>query len=141
MATDVQTKNITDLLASFPEDQRHRVADRWRVHQLREALIQSPSFWKRLWLFLTLIGPGILVMLADNDAGGVITYAQTGAAYGIGFFIPFLILMVPVAYVVQEMTVRLGAVTRRGHAEMIWGRYGPFWGAFSLFDLVVANIL
>ncbi len=141
MATDVPTKNITDLLASFPEDQRHRLADRWRVHQLREALIQSPSLWKRLWLFLTLIGPGILVMLADNDAGGVITYAQTGAAYGIGFFIPFLILMVPVAYVVQEMTVRLGAVTRRGHAEMIWGRYGPFWGAFSLFDLVVANIL
>ena len=72
MATDVQTKNITDLLASFPEDQRHRVADRWRVHQQREALIQSPSFWKRLWLFLTLIGPGILVMIADNDAGGVI---------------------------------------------------------------------
>ncbi|MEB8485553.1 divalent metal cation transporter [Acidithiobacillus ferriphilus] len=49
--------------------------------------------------------------------------------------------MVPVAYVVQEMTVRLGAVTRRGHAEMVWGRYGPFWGAFSLFDLVVTNIL
>ncbi|EQD60028.1 natural resistance-associated macrophage protein, partial [mine drainage metagenome] len=44
-------------------------------------------------------------------------------------------------YLVQEMTIRLGAVTRRGHAEMIWKRYGPFWGAFSLFDLVVANIL
>ncbi|MGR2914290.1 hypothetical protein NLI94_14330, partial [Acidithiobacillus ferrivorans] len=49
-------------------DQHHRVADRWRIHQLREALIQSPSFWKRLWLFLILIGPGILVMIADNDA-------------------------------------------------------------------------
>jgi len=141
MVTDVQTANITDMLSSLPEDQRHRVMYRWRVHQLRDALEHSPSFWKRLWLFLTLIGPGILVMIADNDAGGVITYAQTGAAYGIGFFIPFLILMVPVAYVVQEMTVRLGAVTHRGHAEMIWGRYGPFWGAFSLFDLVVANIL
>ena len=68
MATEVQTKNITNLLASLPEDQRHRVADRWRVHQQREALIQRPSFWKRLWLFLTLIGPGILVMIADNDA-------------------------------------------------------------------------
>lgn len=69
--------------------------------------------------------------------GGVITYAQTGAMYGIGFFIPFLLLMIPVAYVVQEMTVRLGAVTHRGHAEMIWGRYGAFWGVFSLLDLTV----
>jgi Mn2+/Fe2+ NRAMP family transporter len=61
--------------------------------------------------------------------------------YGIGFFIPFLLLMIPVAYVVQEMTVRLGAVTHRGHAEMIWKRYGAFWGAFSLIDLIIANIL
>ncbi|MBU2835739.1 divalent metal cation transporter [Acidithiobacillus thiooxidans] len=141
MTTNIPTKNITDTLAALPDDQRYRAADRWRVHQLREALIQHPSFWKRLWLFFTLVGPGILVMIADNDAGGVITYAQTGATYGIGFFIPFLLLMVPVAYVVQEMTVRLGAVTGRGHAEMVWGRYGAFWGVFSLFDLVVANIL
>ena len=55
-----------------------------------------------------LMGPGILVMIADNDAGGVITYAQTGSIFGIGFFIPFMILMLPVAYFVQEMTVRLG---------------------------------
>jgi len=78
-------------------------------------------------------------MIADNDAGGVITYAQTGASYGLGFYLPFLVLLGPVAYLVQEMTVRLGAVTGRGHAELIWGRYGPFWGAFSLIDLVVAN--
>ena len=88
-----------------------------------------------------LIGPGILVMIADNDAGGVITYAQTGSIFGIGFFIPFMILMLPVAYFVQEMTVRLGAVTHRGHAELIWKRYGKFWGSFSLGDLVIANFL
>lgn len=80
-------------------------------------------------------------MIADNDAGGVMTYAETGAMYGVGFFVPALALSGVIAYVVQEMTVRLGAVTRRGHAEMIWGRYGPFWGLFSLLDLGIANTL
>ncbi|MHB1626760.1 MAG: NRAMP family divalent metal transporter [Bacilli bacterium] len=119
------------------EDVRIRAKDQARVVALRG---------KKGWLFrmllgLVLIGPGVLVMIADNDAGGVITYAQTGAAYGIGFFIPALLLSGLIAYVVQEMTVRLGAVTHRGHAEMIWGRYGAFWGWFSLVDLVLANIL
>lgn len=126
-----------DILRDLPDDERRRISDRWRIYQLR----RDPSWWRRKLLLLSLIGPGILVMIADNDAGGVITYAQTGAMYGIGFFIPFLLLMIPVAYIVQEMTVRLGAVTHRGHAEMIWGRYGAFWGVFSLLDLVVANIL
>ncbi|AOU96961.1 metal transporter [Acidihalobacter yilgarnensis] len=126
-----------DILRDLPDDERRRIRDRWRIYQLR----RDPSLWRRMLLLLSLIGPGILVMIADNDAGGVITYAQTGAMYGIGFFIPFLLLMIPVAYIVQEMTVRLGAVTHRGHAEMIWGRYGAFWGVFSLLDLVVANIL
>jgi Mn2+/Fe2+ NRAMP family transporter len=80
-------------------------------------------------------------MLGDNDAGGVITYAQTGATYGLSLFIPLMIPLAFIAYLVQEMTIRLGAVTRRGHAEMIWKRYGKFWGAFSLIDLVAANIL
>ena len=90
---------------------------------------------------LALIGPGLLVMLGDNDAGGVLTYAQTGAAYGLGIFLPMMVLLGFIAYVVQEMTIRLGAVTRRGHAELIWKRYGPFWGIFSLVDLVLANVL
>lgn len=114
-----------------------RAKDQARIAELKA----DPRGWRRWWLFFLLVGPGILVMIADNDAGGVITYAQTGAGFGLGFYLPFLVLLGPVAYVVQEMTVRLGAVTRRGHAEMIWGRYGPFWGAFSLVDLVVANFL
>lgn len=137
MAQYESEEGLAALLQTLPEDQRQRALDRWHVAELRA----RPSAWSRLLLFATLIGPGILVMLGDNDAGGVITYAQTGATYGLGFFIPFLLLMIPVAYVVQEMTVRLGAVTHRGHAEMIWGRYGAFWGAFSLIDLVVANVL
>ncbi len=91
-------------------------------------------------LYLLLAGPGIIVMVADNDAGGITTYAATGAKFGYGL-IWFLILLGPVAYIVQEMTVRLGAVTKRGHAEAIFDAFGPFWGWFSLIDLAIVNWL
>ena len=116
---------------------RHRLRDRLHVYELR----RKKTLLSRVLLALALVGPGILVMLGDNDAGGVLTYAQTGAAYGLGIFLPLMIPLGVIAYVVQEMTIRLGAVTRRGHAELIWRRYGPFWGIFSLFDLVAANVL
>ena len=61
-------------------------------------------------------------MVADNDAGGITTYAATGAKYGY-HLIWFLVLLIPVAYYVQEMTVRLGAVTKRGHAEAIFAAF------------------
>ena len=128
-------KNTAAVL--WHEEARLRAQDQARVATLR----QSPSLLKRFLLLVTLLGPGILVMIADNDAGGVITYAQTGATYGLGFFVPALVLGGVIAFLVQEMTVRLGAVTHRGHAEMIWGRYGAFWGWFSLIDLVLANTL
>lgn len=133
------TKNLAcDSLTEWTGlDAEIREQDRRRVR----ALYEKKGFLTKILLGLVLIGPGVLTMIADNDAGGVITYAQTGAAYGIGFFIPALILAGFIAYIVQEMTVRLGAVTGRGHAEMIWGRYGSFWGWFSLVDLVLANIL
>ncbi len=115
-----------------------RLRDRLYIAHLRARPRTLPN---RLLLVLALIGPGLLVMLGDNDAGGVLTYAQTGAAYGLGIFLPMMLVLGFVAYIVQEMTIRLGAVTRRGHAELIWKRYGPFWGLFSLVDLVLANIL
>ncbi len=107
------------------------------------------SFWARLFyiyrrfskaikLFLVISGPGIIVMLADNDAGGITTYAATGSKFGYGL-IWFLIILLPVAYYVQEMTVRLGAVTKRGHAEAIFDAFGSFWGWFSLIDLLLAD--
>jgi Mn2+/Fe2+ NRAMP family transporter len=129
--------DINKKLEGLPIEIRLRAIDRLKVARLRH----NKRLWTRILLVIALIGPGILVMVADNDAGGVITYAQTGSIFGLGFFIPLMILMVPTAYLVQEMTVRLAAVTRRGHAEMIWKRYGPFWGAFSLGDLVIANSL
>jgi Mn2+/Fe2+ NRAMP family transporter len=88
-----------------------------------------------------LIGPGILVMLGENDGPSMLSYASTGARFGIGFFLPFVVLTFVMACVVQEMTVRLGAATHRGHAELIFDRFGPFWGWFSMVDLMVGNFL
>ena len=140
MSSDVATLDSTLCpdCPPLPENLEHRLRDRLHLDALR----RGKQNWRtRLALGLALIGPGVLVMLGDNDAGGVVTYAQTGATYGLGIFLPMMILLGFVAYVVQEMTVRLGAVTRRGHAELIWKRYGAFWGWFSLIDLVVANVL
>src|SRR5579859_7725836 len=81
--------------------------------------------WKAVGLYLVIAGPGIVVMVADNDAGGITTYAATGAKYGY-HLIWFLLILIPVAYYVQEMTVRLGAVTKRGHAEAIFDGFGAF---------------
>jgi Mn2+/Fe2+ NRAMP family transporter len=96
--------------------------------------------WKAIRIYLLIAGPGLIVMLADNDAGGITTYTVTGAKYGYGL-IWFLLLLLPVAYVVQEMTVRLGAVTKRGHAEAIFDAFGSFWGWFSFLDLAIVNWL
>jgi NRAMP (natural resistance-associated macrophage protein)-like metal ion transporter len=95
---------------------------------------------RRSVILLAVIGPGIITMVADNDAGGISTYAQTGAKTGFCLLWAFIIL-VPMAYYVQEMTVRLGAVTKRGHAEAIFDGFGKFWGWFSIFDLALINWL
>src|ERR1035438_8620526 len=93
------------------------------------------------WLLWLLIGPGVLVMLGENDGPSMLSYAATGAKFGVGFFIPFVALTFCMAIVVQEMTVRLGAATHRGHAELIFERFGPFWGWFSMIDLTIGNFL
>jgi len=95
---------------------------------------------KTIQIYLLLAGPGLIVMIADNDAGGITTYAATGAKFGYNL-IWFLVLLGPVAYFVQEMTVRLGAVTKHGHAEAIFSAFGSFWGWFSFLDLSLVNWL
>lgn len=123
--------------AAITHEDMDRARDRRRVFLAR---IHKGSFGnlRLLWL---LVGPGILVMLGENDGPSMLSYAATGARYGIGFFIPFIILTFVMALVVQEMTVRLGAVTHRGHAELIYDRFGPFWGRFSMIDLMIGNFL
>jgi NRAMP (natural resistance-associated macrophage protein)-like metal ion transporter len=97
--------------------------------------------WRRRLLTLAaIIGPGIIVMVGDNDAGGVSTYAQAGQDFGYSLLWT-LVLLIPVLIVNQEMVVRLGAVTGVGHARLINERFGRFWGWFSVGDLFILNFL
>jgi NRAMP (natural resistance-associated macrophage protein)-like metal ion transporter len=89
---------------------------------------------------LAIMGPGLIVMVGDNDAGGVSTYAQAGQNYGTSL-LWVLLLLIPVLIVNQEMVIRLGAVTGVGHARLINERFGRFWGWFSVGDLFVLNFL
>jgi Mn2+/Fe2+ NRAMP family transporter len=129
-----------DLAGLLTHEDVDRARDRWRVTRAR---------WKGhgarrlgglrvLWL---LVGPGVLVFLGENDAPSMLSYSATGARFGVGFFLPFVVLTFLMGLVVQEMTVRLGTVTHRGHAELIFDRFGRFWGFFSMGDLVVGNFL
>ena len=85
-----------------------------------------------------IVGPGLIVMIGDNDAGAFGTYTQAGQNYGTALLWT-LLLLVPVLYVNQEMVLRLGAVTGVGHARLILERFGKFWGAFSVIDLFILN--
>jgi len=95
---------------------------------------------RRLFVLLAVLGPGIITMVADNDAGGISTYAVAGSKYGFKL-LWILVILLPMAYYIQEMTVRLGAVTKRGNAEAIFEGFGKFWGWFSLVDLAFVNWL
>ena len=94
----------------------------------------------RLATMLAIVGPGLIVMVGDNDAGGVATYAQAGQNYGYSL-LWVLLLLIPVLIVNQEMVVRLGAVTGVGHARLINERFGRGWGWFSVGDLFILNFL
>lgn len=98
------------------------------------------SLKRRLLTFLAVMGPGLIVMIGDNDAGGVATYAQAGQNYGYSLLWTMTLLL-PVLIVIQEMVVRLAAVTRVGHAVLVTQRFGRFWGWFSSGDLFVLNFL
>jgi len=99
------------------------------------------SNWSaRLRTLLAIVGPGLIVMVGDNDAGAFSTYTQAGQQYGTTLLWT-LLLLVPVLYVNQEMVLRLGAVSGVGHARLILERFGKFWGAFSVIDLFLLNAL
>jgi Mn2+/Fe2+ NRAMP family transporter len=134
--TDVHVASAAPTAVITHED-IDRAHDRERVWETRA----QRGVWSRARLLWLLVGPGILVMLGENDGPSMLSYAATGARFGIGFFLPFVILTFVMACVVQEMTVRLGAATHRGHAELIFDRFGPFWGWFSMIDLMVGNFL
>jgi Mn2+/Fe2+ NRAMP family transporter len=97
--------------------------------------------WRRRLLALAVIaGPGLIVMVGDNDAGGVSTYAAAGQDFGTSLLWT-LLLLIPVLVVNQEMVVRLGAVSGVGHGRLIFERFGKIWGRFAVSDLFVLNFL
>ena len=117
-----------------------RARDRWEVGRARAkgGRFKKIANIRLLWL---LVGPGVLVFLGENDAPSMLSYSADGSRFGIGFFIPFVVLTFAMGFIVQEMTVRLGAVTHRGHAELIFDRFGKFWGFFAMGDLIFGNFL
>jgi NRAMP (natural resistance-associated macrophage protein)-like metal ion transporter len=122
----LDSAHVGDIQGAFGTIREHEQAHRgWRSRGLA---------------LLAIIGPGLIVMVGDNDAGGVATYSQAGQNYGTSL-LWVLLLLVPVLIVNQEMVVRLGAVTGVGHARLIVERFGRFWGWFSVIDLFVLNFL
>jgi len=96
--------------------------------------------WRRLAIrLMAVVGPGIVVAFADTEAGSITTAATSGAQFGMKLVLLQLLLIVPL-FVVQEMTVRLGTVTGKGHAQLIRENYGLFWCWVSLGTMLVTNI-
>ena len=134
--------------SSLAVDSRSAVLDSAHVGDIRGALgtIRHGDVAARGGLsakaktLLAVVGPGLIVMCGDNDAGAFSTYGQAGQNYGTTL-LWVLLLLVPVLYVNQEMVVRLGAVTGVGHGKLILERFGRFWGAFSVIDLFLLNAL
>lgn len=98
------------------------------------------TLWSKIKTLLAIMGPGLIVMVGDNDAGAFGTYTQAGQNYGTSLLWTLLFL-VPVLFINQEMVLRLGTVTGVGHARLIFERFGKFWGAFSVIDLFILNAL
>jgi Mn2+/Fe2+ NRAMP family transporter len=129
-------------------ERRNAVLDSQHVGDIRGALgtIRLDDTSPRrggsaqLKTLLAIIGPGLIVMVGDNDAGAFATYGQAGQDYGTRLLWT-LLLLIPVLYVNQEMVLRLGAVSGVGHARLILERFGKFWGAFSVIDLFILNAL
>jgi Mn2+/Fe2+ NRAMP family transporter len=121
-------------LPPLTEEDTARSQDRSRVHHAR----RHRKRWYLLWL---LVGPGILAMLGENDGPSMIAYASDGAQYGLGFFVPFIPVLFVMAFVCQEMCMRVGAVTHRGYGELVLQRLGGVWGWFGAGDLTLTNLI
>jgi len=121
-------------LPKLTDEDNARSLDRGRVHHAR----LHGKRWYLLWL---LVGPGILAMLGENDGPSMIAYASDGAQYGLGLFAVLIPVLFAMAFVVQEMCMRVGAVTHRGYGELVLQRYGAVWGWFGAADLCFTNVV
>jgi Mn2+/Fe2+ NRAMP family transporter len=92
--------------------------------------------WKS---FIAVIGPGLVVMFADTDVGSIITAGQSGVQWGYSLLLLQFVLM-PILYIVQELTVRLAIFTGKGHGELIRETFGQRWAWISVAGLGVAVV-
>jgi len=131
--------NSNQLPPSAILDSAHQGDIRGALGTIYEGDLHPRGTWRaKLKTLAAIVGPGLIVMVGDNDAGAFATYTQAGQNYGTALLWT-LLLLVPVLYVNQEMVLRLGAVTGVGHARLILERFGKFWGAFSVIDLFILN--
>ncbi|MBV9384885.1 MAG: divalent metal cation transporter, partial [Chroococcidiopsidaceae cyanobacterium CP_BM_ER_R8_30] len=105
-----------------------------------EPIPPHTSAWASRWRhFLAVFGPGLVVMLADTDAGSIITAAQSGAQWGYKL-LAVQFFLIPILFVVQELTVRLGLVTGKGHGELIRETFGLPWALLSIGTMAIACV-
>ena len=93
------------------------------------------------FFFFLILGPGMLAALADNDAGGILSYTVTGAKFGWAVFVPLTFCLVLVTYTVQEMAMRLGVVAGSGYTRLLRERYGRAWMIFQVAALFAENLI
>jgi len=108
------------------------------VHAEPQA-ISVPPARSRLWRYLAVAGPGLIVAFADTEAGSITTAATSGAQFGMKLVLLQVLLIVPL-FVIQEMTVRLGTITGKGHAQLIREHYGLVWTWVSLGMMLLTNL-
>ncbi|MDB5065243.1 MAG: manganese transporter [Chloroflexi bacterium] len=137
MDNRVPSPSAADLADSAVVDPAHLgdIQGAWGRLSVRE-LAPRRSRRGRVAALAVVAGPGLLAMVADNDAGGVATYAEAGQDHG-SRLLWMLLLLLPVLIVNQEMAARLGAVSGVGHIRLILARFGRLWSALALGDLVV----
>ncbi len=109
--------------------------------KFQDLVTQHKKGWRRFPVLIwALIGPGLLAMIGDNDAGGVLEYVITGSHFGIGLFIPLVASLALITFTVQELTVRMCAVTQKGFTKLIFEHFGRAWGYYHVTSLFFENL-
>ncbi|MGO9974417.1 MAG: NRAMP family divalent metal transporter [Solirubrobacteraceae bacterium] len=133
--------------AFAPAADRRNALDRAHIGDIEGALGTVHAFdtgprltlRRKLGTLLAVLGPGIVVMVSDNDAGTISVFSQAGQNHGLRL-LWVLIALCPALYITQEMVARLGSVTGAGHARLTLERFGKLWCGFSLADLLILNL-
>lgn len=126
------------MVGNFPKTKKRKLRTLLETENSRGKV--QPYRRYRIWqLVLIVFGPGLVAMLADTDAGSTIVAAQSGAQWGYRLLL-LQVLLIPILFVVQELTVRLGLTTQKGHGELIAEHFGKGWAWLSVSTLMVSCV-